>query len=153
MPLVKSADVFIERSLHLLEVNPSSTRISITYGSESKKQSKKKSSKVTKPEVENRSFVSFKTFDPISGQLHKLKTFKTKELSKLLTALGPHGVVISKPTIKDSKEQVTIKGFSTILANTEVKEDIEPEVEKPKAADQPAAGTSSKKNKKKKGKR
>lgn len=156
MPLVKSADVFIERSLHLLEVNPTSTRISITYGSESKKQSKRKHSKITKPETENRSFVSFKTFDPISGQLHKLKTFKTKELSKLLTALGPHGVVITKPTKNiDLKEQITIKGFSTILANTEIKEDIEPEVEKSKNSEQQQqpTGSSSKKNKKKKGKR
>jgi len=104
MPVVKSTDVFIERSLHLLEINPTTTRISITYGSETKKQSKNQH-KVTKPDIttdEHKSFVSFKTYDPISGQLHKLKTFKTKELSKLLTALGPHGVSVTK-TVKDKE--------------------------------------------------
>lgn len=173
MPLVKSADVFIERSLHLLETNPASTRISITYGSESKRQSKKKQHKITKPETttspsENKSFVSFKTYDPISGQLHKLKTHKTKELSKLLTALGPHGVSIPKPIKnadtqqKETIEQVPIKGFSTILTNTEIQEELTPEPERPKSSDQQSnnsasasttTGGGSKKNKKKKGKR
>lgn len=161
MPLVKSADVFIERSLHLLEINPNSTRISITYGSESKKQAKAKQNKITKSDTsENRSFVSFKTYDPISGQLHKLKTFKTKELSKLLTALGPHGVSVFKPVEKnqdgDNKtqgQQVSVRGFSSVLVNAEVKEGVTPEVQKPKSSDQSGTAGGSKKNKKKKGKR
>lgn len=153
---------------HLLTVNLSQTRISITYGSNTKKDN---SDKISKHKAE--SFVSFKVFDPSSGVLYKLKTHKVKDLSRVLTALGPHGVVITHgdkngKNSKKSKKQADnsgdvetshetksskLRGFSSVLANAEIEEEpVEPVKETPK--EQATTKTApAKKGKKKKGKR
>lgn len=110
--------------------------------------------KVSKTKADN--FVSFKVYDPTSGALYKLKTHKVKDLSRALTALGPHGVQVTKGVKKDltkpqskagKKETLQIRGFSSVLANAEIEEEIEAIKEEPKREAAP------KKNKKKKGKR
>jgi hypothetical protein len=134
--------------------NLEKTRISITYGSN------KKEEKVTKNRAD--SFVSFKVYEPVSGGLYKLKTQKVKDLSRVLTALGPHGVQITKDVEhnvkkdrggdtsmkpKNGKETVQIRGFSSVLANSEIEEEVE-EVKKEEPKKE-----APKKIKKKKGKR
>jgi hypothetical protein len=110
----------------------------------------------------NRSFVSFKVYDPKSGSLYKLNTTKSKELSKVLTALGPHGVQIAKG---EENPPVSVRGFSSVLANVEVpaydeeeksvsvSQEQQHQQQPQQAASSNAAGVSGKKGKKKKGKK
>ncbi|ONH68902.1 Signal recognition particle subunit SRP21 [Cyberlindnera fabianii] len=174
MPSITSTDSFIERSLQLLETAPSTTRVSITYGSLAKKAEKK--DKVRKSRSSAESFVSFKVYDPLSGSLYKLTTRRAKELSRVLSALGPHGVQVVKKlpkrvkeinvTVSDDdgdvsvndvqpvEETVTLqtRGFSSVLANSEIEEEVWQEVkEEPKKDAKKESGA--KKGKKKKGKR
>lgn len=118
------------------------------------------------------SFVSFKVYDPLSGSLYKLTTRRAKELSRVLSALGPHGVQVVKKlpkrvkdTVSDDdgdvpvndvqpEETVTLqtRGFSSVLANSEIEEEVWQEVkEEPKKDAKKESGA--KKGKKKKGKR
>ncbi|CDK25332.1 unnamed protein product [Kuraishia capsulata CBS 1993] len=139
MPTVDSIDVYIERSLRLFEANPSTTRVTITYGSAEKKA--KKSGKQPKTSVANppaTHYTTFKTFDPVSGTCFTTSTSKAKELSRLLALLGPRGMQLTKTkktvdrdgeTKKVLSEVVSIKerGIAAILTNREFA-DEEPEV-------------------------
>lgn len=96
-------------------------------------------------------------FDPSSGALYKLKTHKVKDLSRVLTALGPHGVQITQELKKSDKSTklkkdkatqiVQVRGFSSVLSNAEIEEEVEEIKEEPKKE------SSAKKGKKKKSKR
>lgn len=134
-----------------------------------------KKDKVRKSRSSAESFVSFKVYDPLSGSLYKLTTRRAKELSRVLSALGPHGVQVVKKlpkrvketnvTVSDDdgdvpvndvqpEETVTLqtRGFSSVLANSEIEEEVWQEVkEEPKKDAKKESGA--KKGKKKKGKR
>lgn len=152
--VVKPLDTFIINSISLLEANPSQTLVSISYGSEAKKRKlgEKDSSRVLS---QHKSLVSFKTHNTHLGISYKFKTNKSKDVSRLLSALGPRGVQISKGKIekkktskKDASDSKDTVGMSTLLVNTDVKEHIE-EISKP-ASKQQAASSSGKKKKKNK---
>lgn len=69
-------------------------------------------------------------------------------MSKILTALGPHGVQIS-----NKEETHSVRGFSSILANADIPDEEVSAESKSNSQVQPNAGSSSKKGKKKKGKK
>ncbi|QLL30562.1 hypothetical protein HG536_0A03800 [Torulaspora globosa] len=124
---VKPIDTFITNSVQLFEVNPSQTILSISY--KWKPQSSKK-----KP------VVSFKTHNAHLSSCYKFKTNKSKDVSRLLSALGPRGVTITRGKIekrvckpasrengKKSKKEAKsrdVVGLSTLIVNTEVKEHV-----------------------------
>lgn len=95
-------DSFIDFSSHLLQAYPSTTTLSITYANVSKKQSKKNKThsnvKTDDKDHANKkatNSVKFKCYEPTSGKCIKYKTYKIKELSRLLTFIGPRGVSVS----------------------------------------------------------
>ena len=99
--------------------------------------------------------VSYTHLDVYKRQSYKFRTNKFKDVSRLLSALGPRGVQISKGKIekkktskKDASDSKDTVGMSTLLVNTDVKEHIE-EISKP-ASKQQAASSSGKKKKKNK---
>lgn len=125
---IKAIDTFISNSVKLFEANPSQSLISITYQpsvnknddnqNDTKKLKKKTNAKVT-----------FKTSNSHINSNYKFTTFKTKDVSRLLHALGPSGVAINQNKIAKkklkNKENTQIAkpiGLSTLLVNTEVQE-------------------------------
>ncbi|ODQ81346.1 hypothetical protein BABINDRAFT_160705, partial [Babjeviella inositovora NRRL Y-12698] len=94
MPNVTSLDIFIERSCRLMDARPAST-VSITYGSQAKK-AKTAPAPTDKVSKKATSFVAVKTYDPTSGVCYRIKLSKAKELSRVLTLLGPRGVQLTK---------------------------------------------------------
>ncbi|CUM66322.1 uncharacterized protein PRCAT00003984001 [Priceomyces carsonii] len=106
MPYERDIELFIESASRLLEAFPSSTLVSITYANEAKKHSKKKIIKDVSKRATNS--VTFKCYEPKSGKCIKYKTKRTKELSRLLTFLGPKGVTVSKSR-KRSLEAVNLE--------------------------------------------
>lgn len=115
---VKPIDTFITNSVQLFEVNPSQTVLSISY--KWKPQSGKK-----KP------VVSFKTHNSHLSSCYRFKTNKSKDVSRLLSALGPRGVTItrgkiekrvSKPVSRKEAKSRDVVGLGTLMVNTEVKE-------------------------------
>ncbi|KAH3688336.1 hypothetical protein WICPIJ_000674 [Wickerhamomyces pijperi] len=180
MPIVTNLDTFLHRSHDLIQLNPSNIRISITYGSQSKKtQQKRQSSKVEKPAIEgdNKSFIAVKVYNDHTGELYKYQTGKVKDLSKLMTALGPYGVQVEQrqDSVQDKdneSEKLSLRGFGSVLANVDYKEEDESVEQQqqggtsdqsktsttaaPNSAETEQSSTktgSSKKNKKKKGKK
>lgn len=120
---IKPIDTFITNSVQLFEVNPSQTIFSISYKWKAKSSKKKP-------------VVSFKAHNPHLSNHYKFKTNKSKDVSRLLSALGPRGVTITRGKIEKrvSKQEGSVKkskkeaksrdvvGLSTLMVNTEVKE-------------------------------
>lgn len=125
---VNSIDTYIQDSVRLLKVAPSTSTITITY----KTIENKNDTTTDKKNIENKSSVSFKTKNSQSSTSYTFSTNKSKDLSRLLSALGPRGVTInlSSPLEKkafsngkNKKKKITKKnnshlvGVSSILAN------------------------------------
>lgn len=98
---MNSVDSFIESSLELLAAYPSTAIVSITYANETKK-SKSNTTTSNNDDKKATNSVKVKVYEPHSGKCIRYKTYKTKELSKLMTFLGPKGVTLtqSKPQPK-----------------------------------------------------
>lgn len=168
-------DCFIESSSKLLEAFPSTTALTITYANELKKQKKK--GKVSKEQDNKKASnsVSFKCYEPQSGRCLKYKTYKIKELSRLLTFVGPRGVSINKIVKNPIEDEATksdkkkpnydevaenTPGLASIMSNTKFEDSeiiggVELKAETPAVEDAnveniTASTTSSSKNKKKK---
>lgn len=138
---VKPIDSFISQSVGLFEANPSQTTFSINY---------KNRLPGRLPQV------SFKTHNTHLNCQYKFETCKSKDVSRLLSALGPRGVTVTlgkverqkkvKKLPKRHRKQSRVKdvvGMSTLMVNTDVKEYVPPAV-------QQGDGTSSKADAKKK---
>ena len=90
--------------MELFSAYPTTTVVSITYANETKKA--KSNTKTTSNDDKKASnSVKFKVYEPRSGKCLKYKTYKTKELSKLLTFLGPKGVTLTQSTSKSPKKR------------------------------------------------
>lgn len=120
----KPVDSFIVNSVKLFEVNPSQSVFSLSY---------------KLPENCSNPTVTVKTSNPHLSANHKFRTNKVKDVSRLLSALGPRGVTVNigkvekkvkKPSStkqyqgKFNKKVQTrdVVGLSTLMANTEVKQ-------------------------------
>ncbi|SCV00387.1 LAMI_0G04720g1_1 [Lachancea mirantina] len=124
----KPLDTFILNSVSLLEANPSESLVSINYKN-----------------GDGHSKVHFKTHNPHLGTTFKYSTCKLKDVSRLLSALGPRGVSVTSGKIekqRNKKKVKDVRGMSTLLVNAVVPEAVE-------EVSQTGASTSSKKNKKK----
>ncbi|CCE64134.1 hypothetical protein TPHA_0G02930 [Tetrapisispora phaffii CBS 4417] len=136
---IKPVDLFISNSVKLFEVNPSQTTISLTY----KFLEKKKNSTVT-----------FKTNNPHQSTNYKFQTNKSKDVSRLLSAMGPKGVTIDAKRIhkiaskkeKKNNKLKEIVGLSKLIVNTEVPEYIS-EANQQKSKSTEGAPSKSKKKK------
>lgn len=106
MPVVPDIDVFIRQAGDFLAANPSTT-LSITYSNHHKRAA---SGKVSKPSAAS-NVVSVKLFEPSTGSCIKFRTYKSKELSKLLNFIGPNGVNI----VSTNSQAV---GLASIMTNT-----------------------------------
>lgn len=124
---VKPVDTYIINSVRLFEVNPSETTVSITYKC---------------PENVKKTLVTFKTHNSHLDTNYKFSTNKSKDVSRLLNALGPRGVSVvpakiqRKARSKNSKQSVAkntdkkIKktkivdtiGLGSLMVNTKVEE-------------------------------
>lgn len=154
---LKPIDSYIKNSISLFESNPSQSLISITYRAPNDKDS---------------SLVTFKTHNSHLGSNYKFKTNKSKDVSRLLNALGPRGVSIARGKIERRyKNQRTINGnkpsknnkkknlvihnanLGTLLANTEVKEYVPPVVNEKSGSNIDTSSKNKKKNKKKNNKK
>lgn len=146
---VKPIDTFITNSVQLFEVNPSQTVFSVSYKWKSKDSKKKP-------------IVSFRTHNAHLSNHYKFKTNKSKDVSRLLSALGPRGVTInrgkiekrvskdsSKKSKKESKSRDVV-GLSKLMVNTEVKEYVPVVQEKTPQAESSSKKKSKNKNKGKK---
>lgn len=188
MPSKSNIDSFIDFSSQLLEAYPSTTTLSITYANALKKQSKNKDkdgSKIdTSSDNNNKkatNLVTFKCYEPNSGKCIKYSTYKIKELSRLLTFIGPRGVSVSntkKRPIEDEQGNTDAKktkvetinehtnGLASIMSNVKFdneeplsttisKVDTPPAEEKEAVHvnNEPATSSSKNKKKKKKGKK
>ncbi|CAR22500.1 SRP9-21 domain-containing protein [Lachancea thermotolerans] len=129
---VDALDSFITNSVTLLEANPSETVLSVTYNP------KAKSGKV-----------AFKTHNSKLSTRFKFTTSRSKDVSRLLSALGPRGVSINNGKIekkRTGKKVQAVGGMSTLLANVDVPEALEEPIQQAKPS-KPASGKK-KKNKK-----
>ncbi|GMM36302.1 signal recognition particle subunit [Saccharomycopsis crataegensis] len=147
MPKIALLDTYIDRSTSLLDVAASDTLVSMTYHNKSSKKTISSSS-----DASSYTCVRFKTYNPRSGTCYSFKTSKAKDLSRILSALGPRGVQFTK-TKKVSKEPIKLddhaktkileekyivngKGFASLMSNTEFKgeeEEVKVVPEKPEA--------------------
>lgn len=128
----QTIDSFIEHSSALFEAFPSTTILSFTYSNEKKKAGKRKSVDIEDENSKKASnAVTFKCYEPSFGKCIKYKTNKVKELSRLLTFVGPRGVNVSKKRERtedtDEKANKRIKvditseftpGLASIMSNT-----------------------------------
>ncbi|SCU89952.1 LANO_0D07008g1_1 [Lachancea nothofagi CBS 11611] len=123
-------DSYITSSIALLEANPSSTVVSIKYESGAKAGK-----------------VSFRTSNPQLLARYKFSTSKSKDVSRLLSAVGPRGVSITPGKVAKRRCRaapvIDVNGMSTLLANRDIPEARE-------EAPQPKAAGKKKKNKNKK---
>ncbi|GCE99417.1 hypothetical protein ZYGM_001518 [Zygosaccharomyces mellis] len=138
---VKPIDSFISQSVGLFEANPSQTTFAISYKNRLPSQL---------PQV------SFKTHNPHLNCHYKFETCKSKDVSRLLSALGPRGVTVTLGKVERSRKQKKLPkrhrkqskvkdvvGLSTLMVNTDVKEYVPP-------AAQEVGGASTKTDAKKK---
>lgn len=121
---VKPIDNYITNSVRLFEVNPSQTLFSISYKPPTQKTDTK---------------VSFRTHNSHLSLNYKFTTNKSKDVSRLLSALGPRGVSITpgkiekiaqskkkNNKIKESSKKIKgksiqdIVGLATLIVNTDV---------------------------------
>ncbi|KAK6197481.1 signal recognition particle 9 kDa protein-domain-containing protein [Scheffersomyces amazonensis] len=122
MPTVKSIDTFIELSSDLLAAYPNTTLLSITYSNESKKSKKDKvAGSVSKKNVATNR-VNIKLYEPHAGKVLKFKTFKSKELSRLLSFVGPRGVNIGETHVEGLSSVMSGVPYQQIEGDEEVKE-------------------------------
>lgn len=145
-------DTFIDSALELLEAYPSAT-VSVTYSKFSKKETTDGSRRPSNK-------VKFKVYDLDLSKFVRYTTTKTKELSKLLTFLGPHGVSTKRKVIEDlssAKKSKPSPGVLGIMSNVEAQE--LPTVKHNQAADVESSTkeddqqTAASRKKKKKGKK
>ncbi|KAG5361923.1 hypothetical protein CJU90_3393 [Yarrowia sp. C11] len=183
MPRIHDLDTFIQRSASVLEARPDTTRLSLTYKHQVRKVDP---AREASPEAEDdedsaaaQPILYAKTFDPVSGVCFRIKITRAKQLSRLLSALGPRGVEITKVTKKkrtnkkaklEVQEDVEMqdagaapalaagstaivreKGFALTMSNTEYVE--KEETPAPEAAKEVAQEKKEKKDGKKKGKK
>lgn len=152
-PTHPKMDSFIDSALELLEAYPSAT-VSITYSRVGKKESLEESRRPSNK-------VKFKVHDLVLTKSVRYTTTKTKELSKLLTFLGPHGVSTKRKAAQDllaAKKLKPSPGVAGVMSNFKAKE--LPIVQQNQAAESESAtkeddlqATASKKKGKKKGKK
>ncbi|CCH59714.1 hypothetical protein TBLA_0B08990 [Henningerozyma blattae CBS 6284] len=95
---VKPIDTYIQDSVRLFQVSPSTSTITITYKTKKDKLNKKEKEtdeqiKSTKTQPVNS--VSFVTTNNQTSTHYSFETRKTKDVSRLLSALGPRGVTIN----------------------------------------------------------
>ncbi|AET38196.1 signal recognition particle subunit SRP21 Ecym_2471 [Eremothecium cymbalariae DBVPG len=114
----KSLDLYIGNSLEVVSANPSQTVISFTYRNSS----------------DNGSQVKFKTRNNHLGLNYKFKTKKSKDVSRVFSALGPRGVSVETGKVEKKKTGLKSKdmaGIASLMVNTEVKEYVpeQPKVE------------------------
>ncbi|CAI4044607.1 signal recognition particle subunit SRP21 SKDI_11G0960 [Saccharomyces kudriavzevii IFO 1802] len=123
---VKPIDNFIMNSVHLFEVNPSQTLFSISYKPPTPKTNTK---------------VSFRTHNSHLSSNYRFTTNKSKDVSRLLSALGPRGVSVTpgkvekKAQLKKKQKNANAKnsdkktkakniqdivGLATLIVNTDV---------------------------------
>lgn len=139
MPQLQLLDTYVERSVSLLEASPSDTLVSVTYHTKPSSNNKKKQQleqqqqqqqQLEKEELKpSYSFISFKTYNPHSGTCYKFKTSKAKDLSRILSALGPRGVQFTKTkSIKKNHTKVQDGQDSKVTKSTTIdKKDSENE--------------------------
>ncbi|KAG5367136.1 hypothetical protein CJU89_1588 [Yarrowia sp. B02] len=171
MPRIHDLDTFIQRSASILEARPDTTRLSLTYKHQVKKDAREGAREGTPDDEEEEGaqpILYAKTFDPVSGVCFRIKITKAKQLSRLLSALGPRGVEITKVTKKKrpnkkakldedvkmeeaSTAVVREKGFALTMSNTEyVEKDETPVPETPKEPEKKEKKDGKKKGKKRK---
>lgn len=179
-----TVDTFIESSSKLLQAFPTTTTLSITYANSLKKSKAKKEESRKQEDTDSKkatNIVTFKCYEPNAGKCIKYSTYKVKELSRLLTFVGPRGVLVTRSTnkkrkLEDSEESSEKKakpeknltteytaGLASIMSNVKFEEEVaapkvatpQPEEAVPSASSTTATSTSAskKKNKKKKGKK
>ncbi|CAH2351574.1 signal recognition particle subunit Srp21p [[Candida] railenensis] len=183
MPSESTVDRFIESSSRLLSAYPTTTTLSITYANALKKSKTNKEGTKKEDDADSKkatNIVTFKCYEPNAGKCIKYSTYKVKELSRLLTFVGPRGVSVTKPInkkrkLEDSDENSDKKtktektssaehaaGLASIMSNVKFEEETvakfstpQPEEAASSAANSTATTTSAskKKNKKKKGKK
>ncbi|WPK26213.1 hypothetical protein PUMCH_003562 [Australozyma saopauloensis] len=114
-------DTFIDSATELLEAYPGAT-VSITYSNVHKKESKK----VTADSKRAVNKVKFKVYDAGLSKSVRYSTTKTKELSKLLTFLGPIGVSTKRKAADEEDESAkrpkTSTGAAGIMSNYKAEE-------------------------------
>lgn len=150
---VKPLDSYIKSSVGLFEVGPSQSLFSITYRC---------------PENAKKARVTFRTQNSHLGTSFKFSTNKSKDVSRLLNAMGPRGVSIvpgriERQAARKGKKQsggkrkrtrkskiVDSIGVSSLIVNTKVAE-YKPVQAAPATAGSNAAsaGNNKKKNNKK----
>ena len=123
MSAVKPLDSYIKNSVRLFEANPSETIFTLTY--KPIKESKKKTS------------VIFATHNSQLDTNYKFTTNKSKDVSRLLNAIGPRGVStiptkIERQAMRKNKTKKVKKnkkakivdtiGISNFIVNAKVKE-------------------------------
>lgn len=183
MPSESTIDRFIESSSELLLAYPTTTTLSITYANALKKSKTNKEGTKKQDESDSKkatNIVTFKCYEPNAGKCIKYSTYKVKELSRLLTFVGPRGVLVTKPINKKRKledgdensdkkakiEKATntehAAGLASIMSNVKFEEETIPKISTPQPEDVASSATNStatatsaskKKNKKKKGKK
>uniref|UniRef100_A0A060T6Y6 ARAD1B23364p n=1 Tax=Blastobotrys adeninivorans TaxID=409370 RepID=A0A060T6Y6_BLAAD len=111
MPRIQKVDEFIERSQALLLARPETTRITTTYSHKRAGQGDTANSG-SRPAI-----FHVKTYDPVSGTCYRLRGSRTNQLSRVLSALGPRGVTVTKGQKGDNTE---VRGFANIMANVDI---------------------------------
>lgn len=137
-----SMDSFIERSTALLAARPDTARVSVRYTHKKVHHSKEATVGSTRPAV-----AIFKTYDPVSGALYKIRVTKANELSRILSSLGPRYVEITKGSETHKK-----RGAASLMSGVEPKDvPVAPETPAaPAAAAAPAEKPATKKKQHKK---
>lgn len=111
-------DSFIDLSLELLEAYPAAT-VSITYSNEAKKDSKVGKDSSRRPANK----VKFKVSDLGLSKSVKYSTTKAKEVSKILTFLGPNGVSTKRKASEEgdgAKKQKLSVGVASVMSNSKI---------------------------------
>ncbi|EDO17750.1 hypothetical protein Kpol_1033p57 [Vanderwaltozyma polyspora DSM 70294] len=152
---IKPIDSYISNSVKLFEVNPSQTVFSLTYKF---------------PKNSNNCTVKFNTHNSHLSSNYNFKTCKSKDVSRLLSAIGPRGVTVSMNKVnKKVKNSSNLKqykvekigktknftkikdivGISTLLTNTDVKEYVPQSIKNQSTNSNEQSSKSNKKNKNK----
>lgn len=176
-----SIDSFIDSASKLLEAYPSTSTLTLTYANAHKKNSRHKKAEEDGNKNGNdkkaHNLVTFKCYEPHCGKCIKYTTFKSKELSRLMTFIGPRGVTTTRkkkrlsedPENNSSKKPKTAvensvtNGLASIMSNakfdteeqhlqkleTKTKSNIEEEPVPATVSNQPSSSSKNKKKKKK----
>ena len=108
---VKPVDTFIGSSVKTLEASPSDTLITMKYDF----NKKFKTAKDTSDKKEHyKTSVEFQTSNNALDLHYKFSTNKIKELSRVLSALGPNGVSMNPVTSKVLKKKDFVKTTSKV---------------------------------------